>query len=111
MKTWRLGRVYWRNSSACFRSIDRAVEIQFSAGFVCRLVVFVALKRENPASLLAPMSEIQKQVALAFTELDVVEEMLIASVIVPLIGINVAFLVLCASAIIDIWKNEWNLCD
>lgn len=35
----------------------------------------------------------------------VTKGMLIAAVIIPLTGINLAFLVMCAIAIIDIWQK------
>ena len=35
----------------------------------------------------------------------VTKNVLIASVIIPLTGINLAFLVMCAIAIIDIWQK------
>ena len=35
----------------------------------------------------------------------VTKRMLIAAVIIPLTGINLAFLVMCAIAIIDIWQK------
>lgn len=35
----------------------------------------------------------------------VTKGMLIAAVIIPLTGINLAFLVMCAVAIIDIWQK------
>ena len=35
----------------------------------------------------------------------VTKGMLIAAVIIPLTGINLAFLVICAIAIIDIWQK------
>lgn len=67
------------------------------------------MSNENYESLSAQMAEFRKDVderLNAMNEKMVTKGMLITSVIVPLVGINLAFLGLCAVAIIHMWLTK-----
>ena len=64
-----------------------------------------SLEDYDPEISVKPLAILREHTLDTMEEKMVTKGMLIASVIIPLISINFAFLCLCAAAIIDIWKK------